>query len=190
MGSVRAVRPIYWRGRCDVHRPRCHDDWPYNALSLGVPANCRADRRRLVHWSQTALWKNGANFPEPDFRGAWQTGDHSPSGRRPCKSVVKRKQNSPDARYGGARKIEHLQNPQLATCASRHWFLPSQNRTSICCLRPVGPSQKIEFVFTASPETIRGSLGSLRSFAQSATCGTWQPARCVILLSFPAAPVF
>src|SRR5262249_59814371 len=31
----------------------------------------------------------------------------------------------------------------------------SQNRTSICCLRPGGPSQKIEFVFAASPETIR-----------------------------------
>ena len=32
-----------------------------------------------------------------------------------------------------------------------------------------GPSQKIEFVFSASPETIRRSLGSLTSVAQSAT---------------------
>src|SRR5262249_39312527 len=31
----------------------------------------------------------------------------------------------------------------------------SQNRTSICCLRPGGPSQKIEFVFAAGPETTR-----------------------------------
>jgi hypothetical protein len=35
------------------------------------------------------------------------------------------------------------------------WFLLSQNRTSICCLGPQGPSQKIELVFSASPETIR-----------------------------------
>src|SRR4029077_4020977 len=51
---------------------------------------------------------------------------------------------------------------------------------------PVGPSQKIEFVFSASPETIRGSLGSLISFAQSATCGTWQSAhRGILLIFFP-----
>ncbi len=30
-----------------------------------------------------------------------------------------------------------------------------QNQTSICCLRPEEPSQKMEFVFSASPETIR-----------------------------------
>jgi hypothetical protein len=33
-----------------------------------------------------------------------------------------------------------------------------QDRTSICCLRPEEPSQMIEFVFSASPETIRRSL--------------------------------
>jgi hypothetical protein len=40
-------------------------------------------------------------------------------------------------------------------CASRRGSCLSQNRTSIRCLRPCGPSQKIEFVFSASPETIR-----------------------------------
>ena len=47
--------------------------------------------------------------------------------------------------------------PELAarTCASRRGSCLSQNRTSIRCLRPCGPSQKIEFVFSASPETIR-----------------------------------
>src|ERR1019366_9034942 len=68
---------------------------------------------------------------------------------------------------------------QLATCASRRWFLPSQNQTSICCLGPVGPSQKIEFVFSASPETIRReprecdllrSVGQLRDLAVCAPC--------------------
>ena len=112
-----------------------------------------------------------------------------PSSRRPCKSFVKRKQKSPDARYGGARKNQHIQNPQLATCASRRWFLPVR-RTGhpFAVSGPEGPSQKIEFVFAASPETIRGSLGSLRSFAQSATCGTWQPARRVILISLFLLP--
>src|SRR5215467_773649 len=54
-----------------------------------------------------------------------------------------------------------------------------QNRTSICCLRPGGPSQKIEFVFAASPETIRReprefdllcSVGDLRDLAACALC--------------------
>jgi hypothetical protein len=35
----------------------------------------------------------------------------------------------------------------------------------------------IEFVFSASPETIRRSLWRSLSIAQSATGGTWQPAR-------------
>ena len=57
----------------------------------------------------------------------------------------------------------------------------SQNRTSICCLRPGGPSQKIEFVFAASPETIRReprefdllcSVGHLRDLA---ACALWNP---------------
>src|SRR5271167_1986938 len=51
-------------------------------------------------------------------------------------------------------------------------------------LGPEGPSQKIEYVFAASPETIRREPRELISFAQSATCRTWQPARCVILLFF------
>jgi hypothetical protein len=51
-------------------------------------------------------------------------------------SHCQEKNSSPDARYGGARKNQHIQDPQLATCASRRWFLPSQNRTSIYCLEP------------------------------------------------------
>ena len=38
------------------------------------------------------------------------------------------------------------------------------------------PSQKIELVFSASPETIRRGLG-FDPLAQSAIGGTWQPAR-------------
>ena len=42
---------------------------------------------------------------------------------------------------------------------------------------PRGPSPKIECVFAASPETIRREPREWISFAQSATCRTWQPAR-------------
>jgi hypothetical protein len=100
--------------------------------------------------------------------------------RHPCKSFVKRKK-SPDARYGGARKtnlfrIRSSQRSPLGggSCLrrTRHPFAASS---------PEGPSQKIEFVFSASPETIRREPREFISVAQSATCGTWQPARCVIL---------
>jgi len=47
---------------------------------------------------------------------------------------------------------------------------------------PRGPSQKIELVFSASPETVSGepkeSLDFRRSLGQG---GTWQPARFTIL---------
>ena len=44
-----------------------------------------------------------------------------------------------------------------ARCGASRLVVPAlkQNRTSICCLGPQGPSQKIELVFSASPETIR-----------------------------------
>ena len=59
-----------------------------------------------------------------------------------------------------------------------------QNQTSICCLSPEEPSQKIEFVFSASPETIRSEPPEFDSFAQWATCGTWQSAHGIILMFF------
>jgi hypothetical protein len=46
------------------------------------------------------------------------------------------------------------------------------------------PSQKIEFVFSASPETIRREPRRMISFAQSATCRTWQSAHFVHPVSF------
>ena len=48
----------------------------------------------------------------------------------------------------------------------------------------LGLSPKIEFVFAASPETIRREPQELISLAQSANCRTWRPARCVILSIF------
>jgi hypothetical protein len=55
---------------------------------------------------------------------------------------------------------------------------------------PCGPSQKIEFVFAASPETIRGEPPEVVSVAQWAIGRTWQPARCGILLLFSRRPRF
>jgi hypothetical protein len=49
-------------------------------------------------------------------------------------------------------------------------------------------AQKIEFVFTASLETIRrGPSRKFLSFVQSGTSQTWQPARRVFLLFFSAS---
>jgi len=62
----------------------------------------------------------------------------------------------------------------------------SQNRTSICCLElQTKPSQKIEYVFSASPETIRRKPLEWNSVAQSAICRTKQAARCVVLFLCP-----
>jgi hypothetical protein len=93
------------------------------------------------------------------------------------KSLVKRKNSSPDARYGGARKTEYFQNSQLATCASRRWFLLFAEPDIHWLSRARRPSQKIEFVFSASPETIRReplefdllrSVGNLQDLAACA----------------------
>ena len=48
---------------------------------------------------------------------------------------------------------------------------PMQDRTSIGCLGSREPSQMIEFVFSASPETIRNEPPEHCPFAQSASAG-------------------
>jgi len=47
--------------------------------------------------------------------------------------------------------------------ASQPWPLPLQDQTSICCLRPCRPSQVMEFVFAANPETTRSEPQELPS---------------------------
>jgi hypothetical protein len=71
---------------------------------------------------------------------------------------VKRKHTRPPARSESAHWVD--QDPSLRMSASRLVVPASlQDRTSICCLRPEEPSQMTEFVFSASPETIRRGLG-------------------------------
>src|ERR1039458_1833613 len=102
-----------------------------------------------------------------------------PSNRLLCKSLSREKTILLRRATGGARKIQHIQNRQsqrvplgVGSCLrrTRHLFAVSG---------PVGPSQKIEFVFSASPETIRReprecdllrSVGQLRDLAVCAPC--------------------
>ena len=111
------------------------------------------------------------SYPTQSSRGAgcaWFTGFH-------VSLCQEKKQFS--WRATEERAKSNLSESAARTCASRRGFLPSQNQTSICCLRPCGPSQKIEFVFAASPETIRGeprefdlrrSVGKMRDLAACA----------------------
>jgi hypothetical protein len=74
------------------------------------------------------------------------------------------------------------QELQLAISPLGGWFLLfAEPDIHLLSQAPGEPSQKIEFVFTASPETIRAEPLEWNSFAQSATGGTWQPARCLVL---------
>ena len=53
------------------------------------------------------------------------------------------------------RALRDGQVTSCAQCLSAGGSCSPQNRASICCLRPDRPSQKIESVFSASPETTR-----------------------------------
>src|SRR5271157_1606144 len=96
---------------------------------------------------------------------------------------VKRKQWS----FRGAR--ESAQNSDCRTRSAHSMPLGNgsclaQNGHPFAVSGSREPSLKIEYVFAASPETIRREPRELISFAQSANCRTWQPARCVILSLF------
>src|SRR5579863_1206044 len=56
------------------------------------------------------------SFPVGFFRPLQHAGlsRRTPVCRPPCKSFVKEKKDSPDARFGGARTVGSCQNPQLA----------------------------------------------------------------------------
>src|SRR5205809_1075103 len=105
-----------------------------------------------------------------------------PTCRHPCKSFVKGEKDYPDARLGGARTIDS--NPQLARVPLGGGSCLRRTGHPFTVSGPCGPSQKIECVFSASPETIRREP---REFDLRRTVGnrrTWQSARCVILLFF------
>jgi hypothetical protein len=83
-----------------------------------------------------------------------------------------------------ARESAHsfeCRTAQLAFCLSAG-FLLSQNQTSIHCLGPGGRHRRLSVCSLPVPKQSEGSLGSFISVAQSVSDGTWQSARCVILV--------
>jgi hypothetical protein len=83
-----------------------------------------------------------------------------------------------------ARESAHSSDaePLSSRFASRRWFLPSQNQTSIRCLGPEGRHRRLSVCSLPVLKQSEGSLGSLISFAQSVSGRTWQSACCVILV--------
>jgi hypothetical protein len=91
-----------------------------------------------------------------------------PVRRPPCKSKSREKRKGPWRAPESARCLD--QDFSLRTIASRLVVPASlQDRTSICCLGLEEPSQMIEFVFSASPETIRRGLGMCSSPSRLST---------------------
>jgi hypothetical protein len=86
-----------------------------------------------------------------------------------------------------ARESAHFSDaePLSSHFASRRWFLPSQNQTSIHCLGPKGRHRRLSVCSLPVPKQSEGSRGSFISVAQSVSGGTWQSARCMILVLFP-----
>jgi hypothetical protein len=85
-----------------------------------------------------------------------------------------------------ARESAHFSDaePLSSHFASRRWSLLSQNQTSIHCLGPEGRHRRLSVCSLPVPKQSEGSLGSFISVAQSVSGGTWQSARCVILVLF------
>jgi len=74
----------------------------------------------------------------------------------------------------------------LRMCASR-LVVPAPRRTGhpFAASSSEELSQKIEFEFSASPETFRMEVSEVAFVAQPTNCRTWQPAHRMILMFFP-----
>src|SRR5207244_1259327 len=108
----------------------------------------------------------------------------TPVCRHPCKSLVKGENDSPDARFRRSAHCRTCQNLQLARVPLGGGSCLRRTGHPFTVSGPCGPSQKIECVFSASPETIRREP---REFDLRRSVGnrrTWQSARCVILVVF------
>jgi len=103
-----------------------------------------------------------------------------PSSRPPCKSLSREKTILLTRATEERAKLSHLKNPQFASCASRPWFLPSQDIHLLSRAR-WGLHRRLSLCSLPVPKQSEESLRSLSSFAQSATCRTWQSAHRGIL---------
>ena len=113
--------------------------------------------------------------------------DLSPSGRHLCKSLSREKTSLP------TRATEERAKSIMQNSAASHICLsavvPAFAEPDIHLLSraPKGLHRRLSLCSLPVPKQSEGSLESLTSVAQSATCRTWQPARCVILLFFSYA---
>src|SRR6266700_7014630 len=103
---------------------------------------------------RTQIVSDMANFTTCRKGGCKELGQ-LPVGRPPCKSFVKGEKDSPDARLGGARTIEAIRTRSSHVCLSAVVSCLRRTGHPFTVSGPCGPSQKIECVFSASPETIR-----------------------------------
>ena len=86
----------------------------------------------------------------------------------------------------GERALFGCRTAQLAFCLSA--VVPAfANQTSIRCLGPEGRHRRLSVCSLPVLKQSEGSLGSFISVAQSVSGGTWQSARCVILVLFSLA---
>src|SRR6266581_6839113 len=99
--------------------------------------------------------------------------------RRPCKSLVKGEKDSPDARFRRSAHCRTCQNLQLTRVPLGGGSCLRRTGHPFTVSGPCGPSQKIECVFSASPETIRReprefdlrrSVGKRQDLAVCALC--------------------
>ena len=85
----------------------------------------------------------------------------NPGCRRPCKSLSREK-SILLTRATEERARTTIARTPARICASRRWFLPSQNRTSICCLQLQGSRHRI--LSLCSLPVLKQSEGSLWSY--------------------------
>jgi len=125
-------------------------------LSIEMAGATRSAKTALAHLSLLSLPRDSAHpwHTIPATFSYFRCPRRSTTDRRhPCKSSVKGKQRCPGA-LGRARTFR-CRTGQLAGLPLGGGSCLRRTRHLFTVSGPVGPSQKIEFVFTASPETIR-----------------------------------
>ena len=85
------------------------------------------------------------------------------------------RENTGGQARSGERALSDAE-PLSSHFASRRWFLPSQNQTSIRCLGPKGRHRRLSVCSLPVLKQSEGSLGRFVSFAQSVSGRTWQSA--------------
>jgi hypothetical protein len=166
---INAAMTMGWAGqdsRCNVRDVR-----KLTSTRTGTPYGCekvRSADKSLVVGQREAFPVRVPNFRLADLHV----------------SLCQGEKDSPEARFGGARTVEPCQNPQLARVPLGNGSCLRRTGHPFTVSDPWGSSQKIECVFSASPETIRREPLEFDVRRSVGNRRTWQSARCVILLFF------